>query len=431
MSTPDSALQQALQLHHEPGLLFVMQGRPLPGDMARVLRIVGDESNALENAKALGVNAADLQQLSANYLRAVCLHAGSEPLRCLGLNDAHDLRLAKEHHRLLMKWLHPDRNADQHVFAERVNQAWTQLKTGRFSARVPVANVWQVVEPVAVPASNSRFPLFLWLLFAAALGLLALSVLWPEQEIYGTDMPDARTSTVQSETSLMADVVEPERLSLPEVDWNSEESLEPAPIPAAQAPAIIPSSAKVPSPVKQAHAESASATRLLPNSAPKPIASVAIEKKPLVRMPETPSSTSEFKAVSAGVAVPVPQVTASASGPSQGEALQVLQAFSRHYQAGQLEPFMALFSTDAQNDRGGRSAIAEDYGRLFQSSRRRSLDLSRLQWQPQSFGWRLSARYLAKVQRDNDLLPVKNKGTIELDFAEEGGRIRVRRIALK
>ena len=99
MSTPDSALQQALQLHREPGLLFAMQGRALPADIARVLRIVSDETSAQESAAALGLNPADLQQLSANYLRAVCLHSGSEPLRCLGLNDAQDLRLAKEHHR--------------------------------------------------------------------------------------------------------------------------------------------------------------------------------------------------------------------------------------------------------------------------------------------------------------------------------------------
>jgi hypothetical protein len=265
-------------------------------------------------------------------------------------------------------------------------------------------------------------------LFAAALGLLALSVLWPEQEIYGTDLSDARTSPVSSETNLMADAVEPERLSLPALDWNSEEPPKPAPMPAAQAPAIVPSPAKVPTPVKPALAEPASVARVLPNPASKPNAPAVIEKKPLVRSPETPS---EAKAVSAAGAAPVAQVTASASGPSQGEALQVLQAFSRHYQAGQLEAFMALFSADAQNDRGGRSAIAEDYGRLFSSSRRRSLELSRLQWQPQGAGWRVNARYSAKVQRDSDLLPVKNKGMIELDFVEEGGRARIRRIALK
>ena len=43
----------------------------------------------------------------------------------------------------------------------------------------------------------------------------------------------------------------------------------------------------------------------------------------------------------------------------------------------------------------------------------------------------MNARYLAKVQRDSDLLPVKNKGMIELDFVEEDGRARIRRIALK
>jgi hypothetical protein len=432
MSTPDSALQQALQLHREPGLLFAMQGRVLPSDMARVLRIVSDESAAQAHARPLSLNPADLQQQCANYLRAVCLHAGSEPLRCLALNDAHDLRLAKEHHRLLMKWLHPDRNANQHVFAERVNQAWTQLKNGRLSQRLPVANAWAVTTPDAAPVSGSRFPLFLWLLLAAGLILLAIGLLWPEQEIYGnTDAAMDVAKKVQAESAATPEWAEPERLEMPNVDWQAATpaAAKPMPAPEIKMPAVI---ASPPAPVKKMLADAG------PPPAPK------ASKNPMSILSEKQAVKRQTKV--AGVAVPV----LSSANPvplavntsvqmasilevqsNQGEALQMLQAFARHYQAGQIDPFMALFSADARNDRGGRGAIAEDYGRLFRSSHRRSLDLSRLQWQPQDSGWRLNARYVAKVQRNSDLLPVKNKGTIELDFADEGGRLRIRRIALK
>ncbi len=437
MSMLDSALQQALQLHREPGLLFAMQGHALPADMARLLRIVSDEASAQDNAKTLGLSPVELQKLSANYLRGVCLYAGSEPLRCLGLNDAHDLRLAKEHHRLLMKWLHPDRNADQQIFAERVNQAWTQLKTGRFGERMPVAKTWQPAEPLVAPTSHSRFPLFLWLLLVAALGLLALSVLWPEQEIYGTDTPDARSTPAQND---VAEATEPERLDLPEVDWKSAT---PAPMPKPVKPMSLPeaktaaaSSTPVSSPMqlKKASVETVLAARALPESAPKRLTPIAMEsKRPAIATEALPASAALAAAKAASSNADVQAVIAplAASGASQAEAVQVLQTFSRHYQSGQLDPFMALFSADARSDRGGRTAIAEDYGRLFSSSHRRSLDLSRLQWQSQNFGWRLNARYVAKVQRESDLLPVKNKGTIELDFVDEGGRLRIRRIALK
>jgi hypothetical protein len=183
-------------------------------------------------------------------------------------------------------------------------------------------------------------------------------------------------------------------------------------------------------PVKKTLVENTRVPKASPDSAAKRLAPAA-EKATLAREVETPLPMIEPKAAPAGEPRPAALKAASAAGPSQGDAMQVLQTFSRYYQAGQLEPFMALFSADAQNDRGGRSAIAEDYGRLFSSSRRRSLELSRLQWQPQGAGWRVNARYSAKVQRDSDLLPVKNKGMIELDFVEEGGRARVRRIALK
>lgn len=434
MNTLVSALQQALKLHSEPGLLFAMQRQTLPADMTRVLRIVSDETYAQDYAKDLNLGVVELQQLSASYLRNVCLHAGSEPLRCLGLNDAQDLRLAKEHHRLLMKWLHPDRNADQQVFAERVNQAWTQLKSGRFSARQQVAKTWQVSEPQVVTTSHSRFPLFLWLLFATGLVLLTLSMLWPDQEIYGTDVPSPRSTYAQK---VAAEETQPVRLDLPEMNWNSEPTTtaKSKPLPEAKPFAATPAPVSLPVLVKKGPSRTASAEHATPEATPNRLKPFAAESIMLAKTPETLPATTGVtindKVVASYDAVQSDAASIAASGASKAEAMQVLQAFSRHYQYGQLDPFMSLFSADARNDRGDRSLIAQDYGRLFNGSRKRSLDFSRLDWQPQSFGWRLTALYLAKVQRDSDMLPAKNKGTIELDFVDEGGRVKIRRIALR
>lgn len=71
------------------------------------------------------------------YLQQSLLVEEGDPHRTLGVAPGADIAVLRRHHKLLQAWLHPDRNADpwNEVFATRVNQAWSALRSDRGSAR--------------------------------------------------------------------------------------------------------------------------------------------------------------------------------------------------------------------------------------------------------------------------------------------------------
>lgn len=167
-----AALEQVFHLQGNPQSLHAMQHAPLPDGMASLMRLVSDAGGLLQEvADSQAIPAAQLQTYIAEYLLAVCLYPHSSPLRVLGLNDSKNSALAKEHHRLLLKWLHPDRNPHNKQYAERVNQAWTQLKNLHGDDE-QTQSLHELSNPryEHPPLPKSRFPLFL-------VGLLALSAL--------------------------------------------------------------------------------------------------------------------------------------------------------------------------------------------------------------------------------------------------------------
>ncbi|MFZ9362747.1 MAG: J domain-containing protein, partial [Arenimonas sp.] len=173
------ALQQALRLRGQPDLLTSLQRAPLPPDMTGLIRIVTGESAATDAERSA----------AAAFLEQVCLHAGAEPRRCLALQAHDDLVTARSHHRLLIKWLHPDRNPGTQDLAERVNSAWTALKNPQ---PLPPGTA---PDLAVTPSRRSRFPVFLGVLLLAALALLALSLL-PDAPVY-VDAPAQAEAPVQ------------------------------------------------------------------------------------------------------------------------------------------------------------------------------------------------------------------------------------------
>ena len=162
-----TALQQALRLRDQPEWLTDLQRAPLPPDIRELIRIATGEAGATDSDR----------DAAATFLQQVCLHAGADPRRCLALLAHDDLRTARRHHRLLIQWLHPDRNPGAQVLAERVNMAWTRLKNP-----LATTSAGESARPSA-PVPRTRFPLFLGLLLLSVLALLAISLL-PQTPVY-------------------------------------------------------------------------------------------------------------------------------------------------------------------------------------------------------------------------------------------------------
>lgn len=115
--------------------------------------------------------------------------------------------------------------------------------------------------------------------------------------------------------------------------------------------------------------------------------------------------------------------------PNTEQAQQVLAQFSQAYQRGNLTQFMALFSTQARNNRGDRLAIEQDYRELFSHSTRRSIRFSELQWR-QHDNPALHAQYYTQVKWQNKWLQVTNQGPIQFMFINENGKLRIQQILL-
>lgn len=375
--TDTTAWQQATALRDAPERLFALRAAPLPEGMTALIRLASTDGPEADTAGA--------------YLQAVCLYAGSPPWRCLGLAPGADPALAKEHHRLLIKWLHPDRNPQARVLAERVNAAWQALKAGALPVPVP-----RHAPPPMPPRARSRFPLFLAGLLAAGVLLLALSW-WPQDQVYPESaLPGPLVSAGEG-----AAATAPHGLPL----W--------APEPAAVA-GVKASTAPAPAaaPVEAARAVSA--------------AVVSAPAGPAMRAPEPPAppiSAPQASIVVEPVALMATEPNARAPARAQGEAL--LREFEQRYADGDLAAFMALFSADASNGRGDVADIRRDYRRLFQRTRRRDIVFSQARWRPGDDTLSVRLRYRAELGYGGGRAPAAQHGGLELALALEDGRPRI------
>lgn len=131
-SSVGSALFQALALLRAPRGARPGPDEPLPDGILLLLRLVAGEEQALAIAQESTHEPADtLREAAGFYIQQVMFAAECSSYRVLGVDhDVVDERL-REHYRWLARWLHPDRNPDkwEAVYAERVNQAWQDLRT--------------------------------------------------------------------------------------------------------------------------------------------------------------------------------------------------------------------------------------------------------------------------------------------------------------
>lgn len=370
--TDTAAWQQAKALRDAPKRLFALRAAPLPEGMTALIRLASTDGPEADTAGA--------------YLQAVCLYAGSPPWRCLGLAPGADPARAKEHHRLLIKWLHPDRNPEARVLAERVNTAWRALKAGALPVPVPVPRH-------APPPARSRFPLFLAGLVAATAGLLALS-LWPQAEVY----PEiAVPGVVISDAAPALEATAPA-----EAAWISD-------TPAATSPV----------------AESAVAAMAEPVAAtPMSVVQVNTPESPPAPRSSNPAGAPPVPLAAAPVsAEPVAMAASSVPDRLQGEAL--LRAFEQRYADGDLAAFMALFSAEASNGRGDVAEIRRDYRRLFQRTRQREIAFSQARWRPGDDTLSVRLRYRAELGFGAARAPAAQQGGLELALALEDGQPRI------
>lgn len=124
------AIEAALEAYRQPQTFHVSRRKPLPNGMLALLRLVSaapEEVNSIvtdETAKRLPV-----REAAIFYLQQVLTKA-EDDYRQLALSRGASLQEVKDHKRLLLKWLHPDRNSNswENSLFQRVTVSATRLE---------------------------------------------------------------------------------------------------------------------------------------------------------------------------------------------------------------------------------------------------------------------------------------------------------------
>lgn len=130
-ATAARALTQALALLKTPTGLSAARAARFPEGITVLLRLVAVDVATIEHTVAqTGETEAVLRDAAEFYVLQVCFTPGIDSYRVLGANRDDSSTRIREHYRLLVRWLHPDRNSDawQTVFLDRVNRAWRDLR---------------------------------------------------------------------------------------------------------------------------------------------------------------------------------------------------------------------------------------------------------------------------------------------------------------
>lgn len=124
------ALSAAVDLLRMPSQVRSMRSAPLPPGILLLLRLAADDSDAREEAERITRRAQEVHRRAAIFfIEQILLIPRSDARRMLGVDESATSVEIRRHMVYLLKWLHPDRNADPHRarLARRVLLAWREL----------------------------------------------------------------------------------------------------------------------------------------------------------------------------------------------------------------------------------------------------------------------------------------------------------------
>src|SRR5688572_8224060 len=125
------AIDIALDMVSRPLLIREVQRSPLPPGVREVLRLATSSETELEEArKGRGRDAKALRQAATLFLQQALFYPGANSHRILGLEHGATAEEISDHRRLLLKWLHPDRNPSswEQMLFQRVIAAAADLE---------------------------------------------------------------------------------------------------------------------------------------------------------------------------------------------------------------------------------------------------------------------------------------------------------------
>lgn len=153
------AIDLAMEARRRPELSSLLSAAPLPRDMKSILRIAADGGKReAATAHVYRTHSPEaVREACTAFLSVVLFNRRSDPYRVLGLAAGASEEEVREHKRLLLKWLHPDRNPAKAAcgrhreLLSRVLEAVAEIEGKRPSAR-------PLPEPPPMPRRPASAP---------------------------------------------------------------------------------------------------------------------------------------------------------------------------------------------------------------------------------------------------------------------------------
>lgn len=408
------ALDDALELLARPDAYARLRKCALPDSILLLIRIAAGDPNAMRIAtERTRVSPGVMFDATSAYLRRMLLAADADHYRVLGVAADASTDTIKEHHRWLMRWLHPDRESgrDGETGAQRVNRAWHELRSlerRREYDRRRLRQLRPLDDPrISAPTRGSRpyapmprtqrraalSPRALRYLPAVVLGVMALLAggslatwRWLER------VPDA-DNPVDSRT--VRDTQPPSRdvSGIGQAQSGSNRRL------------------------LSAEAMTASSSRTVPGPGSVPIAESRVAATPTTVAPQgIPMASMRGEPIEANDARPYAEIA-----DQLGDA----------YASGNLERFMGLFAPHAFDDERALARIADDYRRLFEQTDLRRLDLGELIWSRQGERIVGDGQFDARIVLRGHANARHLRGRIRIELVPVGGHWKIHRLDLR
>jgi len=484
----------AIAFHQAPGRFSdLLHGRAeLPEGIGRLLRLAGGAEPAAEglNGQAF-VPAAEIRQAARFFIERVLLAHEADHYRVLGVRPDASLDEIKEHHRLLMRLFHPDREGAagdgwSEAFATRINLAYTALRQPRARAAYDAARRqaqkqqgMQQPRPSAprrrpeeregagfrLPPAVARNLPQLVLGGFALLASLAVGVVYltrpPAGAIgagddYGQGLPREAAAPSRHENAalerLREAVAEAPAQEAPAQEENKaaqestrlEATRQEAPPRTADAPAaesteaVAKKPAETPAPVVVVAAAPVVVERA-------PVQKTVVVRPPVERPAAAPLAVSAPAPARREASTPVPAPAAeaprthaalpmvgtppeAASDTSRDELAALVGRLSASYERGDLEAFLALFDEEVRAEKGGKARIRSDYDTLFRSTASRQLLIYDVNWVREGDLFRGDGSFQARVLRKEEGAARIYSGSIRLEVHKRGNQPLIRGI---
>ncbi|TXH31488.1 MAG: J domain-containing protein [Burkholderiaceae bacterium] len=401
---------------------------------------------------------AEQQQAARFFIKNVLMAHHADHYRVLGVQPQAGMDDIKEHHRLLMRLFHPDRQAvpDEHndAIAIRINQAYTLVRdpqarasydlglAQKQSLKPAVARYVHLPQPLDAPGFWARMPpVVLRHLPQFALGSVALVAVLGVLLVYATRTPSGHMVAAHSSAAYMPEPAAgpPRPAGLPNAAAPMRALTEPAPPPAK------PTAVTVQNPLDGANSPARRSAERMPAAVPAKTAPAVTPPAPaasaqglarVAKTVEAPAHAAAPVPVPALAPTVAPAPTAEPAPPSLAAAADVRPAaafapgqlgrlaasLAERYQRGDLDGLMALFDPAARSDRGDKRQLRAEYGELFRQSESRSLHIWDMVWSGDATLTRGEGRFQARVLHRGEGTPRVHNGTVTLEVAQRHDR---------